>query len=68
MKGFVIWVDCIDEKYKVKSSNRRYKLPFGAEEITTVDECDLQIMMDDIRDKLRKGWTPEMCRQACEVE
>ena len=44
-----------------------YPLPFGADIITLVEFCDVDLMKRWCRKKARKGWTVEKMRRSCEI-
>ena len=57
-----------NNKYKVYVADQRNELPSDAEVITSVDKSDKFVMMEYVKNKLAEGWSPDMCRQACDDE
>lgn len=66
MEKYVLWGIPEEKGLRIGASDlRKSPLPFGADIITRVEPCDLDIMRRWCRRRARRGWTVEKMRAFC---
>lgn len=66
-RAYVLWAIQEGRGPRIGASLARYSpIPFGAQAITLVEECDLHVMRQWCEGQVKKGWSIEKLRAACE--
>lgn len=66
MGEVVIWIIREGGSYRVGVSDAKAApIPFGADPVTCIKRCDERMMLEWIKKRIKRGWSPEKIRTAC---
>lgn len=65
--AYVLWAERLDGRLRIGASDARYRPPIGVQVITIVEACDLRMMRRWLERRVKRGWTVEKMKAACEA-